>query len=160
MPSRASSSNKSQRLTTCWILGGTQCRVQEDSAGWVAVAGSLTFPPPPLQIWAPSTMRTDWPSVTTFPRLLSQLFTQRAQVRQISQLLHRPQLIFSDITHEDFRAAPTTDVFFGGFPCQPYAAQGHHQGLTDAQGRGVVLVYMLRYIKERRPKTFVLENAA
>lgn len=80
------------------------------------------------------------------------------KVRAVAARLHRPGEVFSDVTEESFRRAPRVDVFFAGFPCQPFSLAGRGQGLLDTKGRGVVICYLIRYLTERLPKAAVLEN--
>jgi DNA-cytosine methyltransferase len=67
---------------------------------------------------------------------------------------------FDDITSDVFQSAPTVDLFFGGFPCQPFSTAGALGGMQDGRGRGLIIMYLIRYIFQRRPKCFVLENVA
>lgn len=54
--------------------------------------------------------------------------------------------------------APRVDIFGGGFPCQPFSRAGLQMGFTDGQGRGLVVIPILRYIAHHKPKGFWLEN--
>ena len=51
---------------------------------------------------------------------------------------------------------PPHDILFGGFPCQPFSIIGNRQGLQD--GRGGLIFEIVRILRHRRPKAFVLEN--
>jgi len=61
----------------------------------------------------------------------------------------------------DIRALPTSeiprhDVLLAGFPCQPYSIAGLRKGLKD--DRGAVFLEIIRILKEKRPRAFLLEN--
>ena len=51
-------------------------------------------------------------------------------------------------------------AFECGFPCQPYAPQGLHQGEADELGRGEVIHSITSFLGKAFPKIFVLENVA
>lgn len=51
---------------------------------------------------------------------------------------------------------PAHDILFGGFPCQPFSIIGNRHGLRD--GRGGLIFEIVRILRHRRPKAFVLEN--
>jgi DNA (cytosine-5)-methyltransferase 1 len=53
---------------------------------------------------------------------------------------------------------PYHDVLVAGFPCQPYSIAGLRQGLDDEKGRGQVFLSILKILKKRQPKAFLLEN--
>ena len=53
---------------------------------------------------------------------------------------------------------PKVDVYSGGFPCQPFSAEGKGEGMQDTQGRGLVVKSMLEYISIHRPPVVFLEN--
>ena len=54
--------------------------------------------------------------------------------------------------------APTCDLLVGGFPCQPFSIMGSGQGIHDVRLRGIVVVWMLRYVKKNLPPIVILEN--
>lgn len=53
---------------------------------------------------------------------------------------------------------PVVDIYAAGFPCQPFSTAGLNHGVEDAQGRGRIFPRLLGYIREKSPKTFLLEN--
>lgn len=53
---------------------------------------------------------------------------------------------------------PDCDVLTAGFPCQPFSKIGKLHGFADA--RGTLFWDVLRILKAKRPKAFVLENVA
>ena len=83
---------------------------------------------------------------------------KESAVHRLVQHLHKPHIWYDDVTHDDFRTAPACDVFVAGFPCQPFSAAGLGRGMQDH--RGLVVLYVVRYIKERKPTTWILENVA
>ena len=56
------------------------------------------------------------------------------------------------------RDAPGCDVLLAGFPCQPFSISGKGQGMRDSQGRGIVILKILQYIRKHLPGLVVLEN--
>ncbi len=61
-----------------------------------------------------------------------------------------------DITQIDEKNIPDHDILFAGFPCQPFSIIGNMKGMNDT--RGTLFFDIARIIKEKRPKTFILEN--
>lgn len=53
---------------------------------------------------------------------------------------------------------PDCDILTAGFPCQPFSKIGKLHGFADA--RGTLFWDVLRILKAKRPKAFVLENVA
>lgn len=63
---------------------------------------------------------------------------------------------FGDIRALPSAEIPRHDVLLAGFPCQPYSIAGLRKGLKD--DRGAVFLEIIRILKEKRPKAFLLEN--
>ena len=61
-----------------------------------------------------------------------------------------------DITKLKNKNVPDHDVLIAGFPCQPYSIAGLRKGLIDS--RGMVFNDILRILKAKKPKSFLLEN--
>ena len=53
---------------------------------------------------------------------------------------------------------PQVDLYTAGFPCQPWSSAGKGEGRRDEQGRGLIFDHVLKYINEKLPKCFLLEN--
>jgi DNA (cytosine-5)-methyltransferase 1 len=70
---------------------------------------------------------------------------------------HFPNSIsYNDITKTDFSIhAGQIDILTGGFPCQPYSSAGKQLGKADERH---LFPYMLRCIKEVKPKWVIGEN--
>lgn len=63
---------------------------------------------------------------------------------------------FGDITKINEKEIPFHDILCGGFPCQPFSIAGLRKGFEDT--RGTLFFDILRILKERKPKSFILEN--
>lgn len=51
---------------------------------------------------------------------------------------------------------PDFDIMIGGFPCQSYSIVGLRKGLEDENGQ--IILGLLKILKEKQPKYFILEN--
>ncbi len=61
-----------------------------------------------------------------------------------------------DITKTDAKSIPSFDVLVGGFPCQAFSIAGQKNGFADT--RGTLFFDIVRILKEKKPKAFLLEN--
>jgi DNA (cytosine-5)-methyltransferase 1 len=57
-------------------------------------------------------------------------------------------------THE----IPNHDLLVGGFPCQPFSSSGARLGIHDPNGKGVLFLEIVRILKGKQPRAFLLEN--
>lgn len=64
---------------------------------------------------------------------------------------------FGDITEINANEIPDFDILFAGFPCQPFSYAGQLQGFED-KIRGTLFFDIIRILKEKQPKMFLLEN--
>lgn len=62
-----------------------------------------------------------------------------------------------DITKVKANEIPDFDVLFAGFPCQPFSYAGEGLGFDD-ETRGTLFFDIVRILKEKKPKMFLLEN--
>jgi DNA (cytosine-5)-methyltransferase 1 len=77
---------------------------------------------------------------------------------EIYELNHGADYAFSpDITKTEASDIPDHDILLAGFPCQSFSIAGLRQGFADAT-RGTLFFDILRILKEKRPKAFLLEN--
>ena len=68
------------------------------------------------------------------------------------------QMYLGDITKIPIKKIPDCDILTGGFPCQPFSIAGYRQGFDDEKGRGNVFFDIIRILKDKKPKAFLLEN--
>ncbi|HOR82954.1 MAG TPA: DNA cytosine methyltransferase [Bacteroidales bacterium] len=62
-----------------------------------------------------------------------------------------------DITKIHETEIPDHDILLAGFPCQPFSHIGQRQGFAH-ETQGTLFFDILRILKEKRPKAFLLEN--
>lgn len=65
-------------------------------------------------------------------------------------------VMIGDITKFDEKDIPDHDLLVGGFPCQAFSIAGQRKGFEDT--RGTLFFDILRILKEKKPKYFLLEN--
>ncbi|MCL2100515.1 MAG: DNA (cytosine-5-)-methyltransferase [Fibromonadales bacterium] len=63
---------------------------------------------------------------------------------------------YGDITQISATEIPDHDILFAGFPCQPFSIIGKKLGFDDV--RGTLFFEIIRILKEKKPKLFILEN--
>ena len=61
-----------------------------------------------------------------------------------------------DITKLDETTIPDFDVLCGGFPCQAFSHAGNQEGFNDI--RGTLFMDIIRILKHKNPRFFILEN--
>ncbi len=61
-----------------------------------------------------------------------------------------------DVTKLDTYTIPDFDVLCGGFPCQAFSHSGKQLGFEDT--RGTLFRDVVRILKHKQPKHFILEN--
>jgi len=66
---------------------------------------------------------------------------------------HLPE---GDITNIASATIPDHDILTGGFPCQAFSIAGLRKGLNDP--RGNLFLEIVRILKDKQPKAFLLEN--
>ena len=74
------------------------------------------------------------------------------------QSVHQPRVVYDDVTKRDVKDMPQVDIYTAGFPCQPWSSEGKGEGRRDKQGRGLIFDHVLKYINEKLPTSFLLEN--
>jgi DNA (cytosine-5)-methyltransferase 1 len=65
-------------------------------------------------------------------------------------------IFYDDITTRNHKETSYVDLYVAGFPCQAFSMAGKRKGFEDT--RGTLFFDLLQYLKEQRPKYFVLEN--
>lgn len=76
--------------------------------------------------------------------------------RQTFKQLHEPQTFYNDITTRNHKEVEQLDLYVAGFPCQSFSTAGKRKGFEEA--RGTLFFNVAEFIKENKPKTFILEN--
>jgi DNA (cytosine-5)-methyltransferase 1 len=61
-----------------------------------------------------------------------------------------------DISRIKSKNIPDHDIFFAGFPCQPFSIIGNRKGFSDI--RGTLFFDIIRVLKAKRPPAALLEN--
>ncbi|VEU74402.1 Cytosine-specific DNA methyltransferase/Type II site-specific deoxyribonuclease [Mycoplasmopsis citelli] len=82
------------------------------------------------------------------------------EIDQHAQLIYKEnfdEISFEDITKLDASLIPDFDILSAGFPCQAFSSAGHKKGFEDA-ARGTLFFDIIRILKTKRPKVFILEN--
>lgn len=84
---------------------------------------------------------------------------------QITYLENFGETPEGDITEIEASSIPDHDILVGGFPCQPFSIAGvsKHNALGTQHGfqhptQGTLFFDIVRIIKEKKPKAFILEN--
>ncbi|KAJ3019624.1 UNVERIFIED_CONTAM: hypothetical protein HDU68_010587 [Siphonaria sp. JEL0065] len=67
-------------------------------------------------------------------------------------------LLVGDITEVETVDIPDHDILTAGFPCQSFCKVGGRQALNDE--RGELFFEVVRVLKGKKPKAFILENVA
>lgn len=62
-----------------------------------------------------------------------------------------------DISQISASSVPDHDIFFAGFPCQPFSIIGNRKGFSDSRN-GSLFFEAARVINEKRPRAIMLEN--
>jgi modification methylase rho11sI len=65
-------------------------------------------------------------------------------------------VMVGDITKISETEIPDHDLLVGGFPCQAFSIAGQRKGFEDT--RGTLFFDVLRILREKKPKYFLLEN--
>lgn len=66
-------------------------------------------------------------------------------------------LTVGDISKIKSDELPKFDVLLAGFPCQSFSIAGYRKGFLDT-GRGDLFFEILRILRDKKPKAFLLEN--
>lgn len=83
--------------------------------------------------------------------------TYRHNFYNISPRMFDSGNFIGDITKVDPKNIPDFDILTAGFPCQPFSIAGYKKGFND-EGRGNLFFDIIRILKDKKPKAFLLEN--
>lgn len=64
---------------------------------------------------------------------------------------------YGDITQICPSSIPDIDILTAGFPCQPFSSIGKREGF-DHPSQGTLFYDVVKILKKKRPKAFILEN--
>lgn len=68
-----------------------------------------------------------------------------------------PKMMLTDMTKEEWVGDEYySDLFIGGIPCQAFSLAGKRMGELDP--RGLLFFDFYRYVKNQKPKVFIIEN--
>ena len=69
---------------------------------------------------------------------------------------------YRDVTRRNFEEFAHvhrgTNIYTAGFPCQPFSKAGRKLGALDAEGRGLIIYFIIETIRVLLPTVFILEN--
>ena len=82
-----------------------------------------------------------------------------ANVKRVGLRNFSPERYLDDVAQAPGQI-PGHDLLVAGFPCQSFSLQGRGEGLLDSEGRGIVILYILRVLQLTMPKVVILENVA
>ena len=68
------------------------------------------------------------------------------------------KLITEDIKKIGINDLPEFDFLLAGFPCQAFSIAGYREGFNDKKDRGNLFFDIVKILKARKPKGFLLEN--
>ncbi|WRD05257.1 DNA cytosine methyltransferase [Helicobacter pylori] len=72
------------------------------------------------------------------------------------ELFFKDTYNFGDLMRINPNDLPDFDVLVSGFPCQAFSINGKRKGLEDE--RGTIIYGLIRILKVKQPKCFLLEN--
>jgi DNA (cytosine-5)-methyltransferase 1 len=76
--------------------------------------------------------------------------------RKSFEQLHEPKKFYKDIATRNHKEVEQLDLYVAGFPCQSFSMAGKRKGFDEA--RGTLFFNVAEFIKENKPKIFILEN--
>jgi len=79
-------------------------------------------------------------------------------IRCVRAMGKRPKVVYRDVTERTVSEVPYVDLYVCGFPCQPNSVMNLKK--TEGDARRDPMGKALEYIREKRPKYWVLENVA
>ncbi|CAG8838112.1 29742_t:CDS:2, partial [Gigaspora margarita] len=66
------------------------------------------------------------------------------------------KLVEGDIKQVKTEEIPNFDILIAGFPCQAFSVAGEQKGFNDERGK--IFFEIIRFLKAKKPKAFLLEN--
>lgn len=84
-------------------------------------------------------------------------FDQNCQKTYDLNFSHKKPMILKSITDIEIEELPDVDILTGWFPCQPFSIAWYRKGFSD-WGRGDLFFDIVRILKAKTPRAFLLEN--
>lgn len=76
--------------------------------------------------------------------------------RQAIEKNFKPDIMYSNISTRDLSTTPTVDLYICGFPCQSFSSLGKQEGFQKSP----IFFEVLKYIQQKLPSVFLLENVS
>jgi len=93
-----------------------------------------------------------------FQCVFSNDFDKNAKITYDLNFWGWDQLFLRDIQTIATKDIPNCDILCWWFPCQPFSIAWYREGFDDQKGRWNLFFDIVRILKDKKPKAFLLEN--